>query len=173
MWGPLTEGLTVPHDLDLADRAKALAQLNVRPAENSRLVTVLQDVLGSGKETSLLVSARPWPLLALRMKTLVEGPDGEPGLRLRLAGLNDVLGRPGPPAQLVERLVAATLHTLTTPPGTPVPDRPRVSPAAARARSTTTTTTAAAPGTGPAPAEPAVPAHRCKTAPAHRPSRSR
>ncbi|MCX5401306.1 hypothetical protein [Streptomyces sp. NBC_00102] len=163
MWGPLTAGLTVPHDLDLADRAKALNQLDVRPAENNRLVTVLQDVLGPGKETSLLVSARPWPLLALRMKTLVDGPDGEPDLRLRLGGLKDVLGRPGPPAQLAERLVAATLHTLTAPPGTPVPDRPRVSPAAARARSTTTTNTA--PGTGPAPAEPTVPAHRRPTAP--------
>ncbi|WP_327180392.1 hypothetical protein OG599_34985 (plasmid) [Streptomyces sp. NBC_01335] len=77
---------------------------------------------------------------------------------------------PAPRAQLAERLVAATLHTLTAPPGTPVPDRPRVSPAAARARSTTTNT---APGTGPAPAEPAVPAHRRPTAPARRPSRSR
>ncbi|WP_327267244.1 hypothetical protein OG233_30625 [Streptomyces sp. NBC_01218] len=169
MWGPLTEGLTAPHDLDFSDRAKALNQLDVRPAENNRLVTLLHDVLGPGKETSLLVSARPWPLLALRMKTLVDGPDGEPGLRLRLAGLKDVLGRPDPPAQLAERLVAATLHTLTAPPGTPVPERPRVSPAAARARSTT----AAAPGTGPAPAEPAVPAHRRPTAPARRPSRTR
>lgn len=62
MWGPLTAGLTAPHDLDLADRAKALNQLDVGPAESSRFVTVLQDVLGSGKETSLLVSARPWPL---------------------------------------------------------------------------------------------------------------
>ncbi|MGW1469010.1 hypothetical protein ACWCPT_32280 [Streptomyces sp. NPDC002308] len=169
MWGPLTTGLTVPHDLDLSDRAKALGQLDVRPAESSRFVTVLQDVLGSGKETSLLVSARPWPLLALRMKTLADGPEGEPGLRLRLAGLKDVLGRPGPSSQLAERLVAATLHTLTAPPGTPLPDRPRVSPAAARARSTTAAATGT--GTGPAPAEPAVPAHRRPTAappPPHR-----
>ncbi|MFJ2575134.1 hypothetical protein ACIOYT_32555 [Streptomyces halstedii] len=91
MWGPLTEGLTVPHDLDFSDRAKALNQLDVRPAENNRLVTLLQDALGPGKETSLLVSARRWPLLALRMKTLMDGPDGEPGLRLRLGGLKDTL----------------------------------------------------------------------------------
>ncbi|MFD6534687.1 hypothetical protein [Streptomyces sp. NPDC060184] len=125
---------------------------------------------GPGRGACLFVSARPWLLLALRMKTVVEGPDGERGLRARLAGLKDVLGRPGPPAQLVERLVAATLHTLTAPLGTPVPDRSRVSPAAARARSTTATT---APGPGPGAAEPAVPAHRRPTAPARRPSRSR
>ncbi|MFD6534753.1 hypothetical protein ACFWEE_32560, partial [Streptomyces sp. NPDC060184] len=81
MWGTLTAGLTVPHNLDLSDRAKALSQLDVRPAENSRFVAVLQDVLGT--ETGLFVSARPWLLLALRMKTVVEGPDGERGLRAR------------------------------------------------------------------------------------------
>ncbi|MGW0858723.1 hypothetical protein [Streptomyces sp. NPDC002690] len=173
MWGPLTEGLAVPHDLDLTDRAKALAQLDVTPQTNTRLVTLLQDTLGPGQESGLLVSARIWPLLALRMETLAQGPEGEPGLRARLAGLKALTDGPrtGSSSPLIERLVDATLHTLTAPPGTPVPDRPRVSPAAARARSTTTP--AAATAARPAPTEPAVPAHRRPTAPSRGAGRSR
>ncbi|MFG2339569.1 hypothetical protein [Streptomyces yangpuensis] len=62
-------------------------------------------------------------------------------------------------------MVTATLHALTTPPGTLAPARPRVSAAAARSRSTTTPAAAAALGRQ-APAEAAVPAHRQQAAPA-------
>ncbi|GAA3380670.1 hypothetical protein GCM10020367_68900 [Streptomyces sannanensis] len=105
MWGPLTEGLNVPNDLNLSDRLKA-------------------------------------------------------GL------LDNTAWQQGPPSELAGRLVGAILRALTTPPGAPVPDGPRVSATAARSRSTTTPT-AAAPGQG-APAEPPVPAHRQQAAPARR-----
>ncbi|MGW3661081.1 hypothetical protein ACWD6R_38005 [Streptomyces sp. NPDC005151] len=156
-YGPLTEGLAVPNDLDLADRATALGQLNVDPAANSRLVSLMNTHLGE-REAGLLVGARSWPLHAARMATIARGPDGEPGLRDRLKALTDnPTWQQGPASELAGRLVGATLNALTAPPGTPVPDRPHVSATAARSRSTTTTTPA--PGQT-APAEPATPARR-------------
>ncbi|MCX4546954.1 hypothetical protein [Streptomyces sp. NBC_01565] len=87
MWGPLTEGLDVPNDLDLSDRQAVLEQLDVGAAANSRLVTITRDYIGSDRETALLVSTRAWPLLAAR---IARGPEGEQGLRDRLmAGLMD------------------------------------------------------------------------------------
>ncbi|MEU3721488.1 hypothetical protein [Streptomyces sp. NPDC031705] len=44
-WGPLTEGLTVPRDLDLGDRAKALEQLGVKPLAHATIVGLVKDVL--------------------------------------------------------------------------------------------------------------------------------
>ncbi|MER7763820.1 hypothetical protein [Streptomyces sp. NPDC097619] len=173
LWGPLTAGLTVPNDLDLADRPTALGRLGVSGAANSRLVTLVQDTLGSEQETALLVATRAWPLLAARMADTARGPEGEQGLLDRLhAGLGDTAAwRQAPPSELAGRMVVATLGALTGPPGAPVPDRPRVSAAAARSRSTTTST-------GPAPgravaAQTAVPAHRRQAGPAPRQGRGR
>ncbi|MFJ5552528.1 hypothetical protein [Streptomyces sp. NPDC093225] len=173
MWGPLTEGLTVPNDLDLSDRPAALEQLGVSGAANSHLVTIAQDYIGSERETALLVSTRAWPLLAARMADVARGPEGEQGLRARLkAGLMDnPAWEQGPPGELAGRMVGATLRALTTPPGAPIPDGPRASASAARSRSTTTPT-GAAPGQA-APSEPAVPAHRQQAAPTRTSGRGR
>ncbi|MEV6957301.1 hypothetical protein [Streptomyces sp. NPDC051183] len=91
--------------------------------------------------------------------------EGEQGLRHRLeVGLvENPDWHLGPPSGLAGRLVVSTLRALTTPPGTPVPDGPRVSATAARSRSTTPAGTATGQA---APAEPAVPAHRQQAAPA-------
>ncbi|MEU6315688.1 hypothetical protein [Streptomyces sp. NPDC047014] len=173
MWGPLTEGLDVPNDLDLSDRPAALHQLGVEAAANSRLVTIAKDYIGSDQQAGLLVSTRAWPLLAARMAGIARGPEGEQGLRERLkAGLTDTTAwQQGPPSELAGRVVGQVLRALTTPPGTPVPDGPRVSATAARSRSTTTPA-AAAPGQ-PAPAEAAAPAHRQPTTPAKGAGRTR
>ncbi|MEV6957295.1 hypothetical protein [Streptomyces sp. NPDC051183] len=173
MWGPLTEGLAVPNDLDLSDRPAALERLGVGAAANSRLVSLTQDYIGSERETALLVSTRAWPLLAARMADVARGPEGEQGLRERLkAGLGEgTAWQQGPPGELAGRMVGATLRALTTPPGAPVPDGLRVSATAARSRSTTTST-GPAPGQA-APAEPAVPAHRQQPAPARTAGRGR
>lgn len=78
-------------------------------------------------------------------------------------------GRTGPASDMAGRLVAATLHTLTTPPGPPLPARPHPSATAARS------TAAAAPTTGraPAPAEAAIPLTANRPPPARQSARGR
>ncbi|WKV76514.1 hypothetical protein AW27_033665 (plasmid) [Streptomyces sp. PCS3-D2] len=71
VWGPLTEGLTVPRDLDLGNRPRALKQLRVQPAAHSRMVAMIKEVLPE-REAGLLIGSRPWPLLAARMQQLGE-----------------------------------------------------------------------------------------------------
>ncbi|RPK27552.1 hypothetical protein EES37_36660 [Streptomyces sp. ADI91-18] len=44
-WGPLAEGLSVPRDLDLGDRAKALEQLGVNRLAHATIVGVVKDAL--------------------------------------------------------------------------------------------------------------------------------
>ncbi|MEV7541222.1 hypothetical protein [Streptomyces sp. NPDC089915] len=173
VWGPLTEGLTVPNDLDLSDRSAALERLGVSSAANSRLVTITKEQIGSERDTALLVATRAWPLLAARMADVARGPEGEQGLRDRLkAGLRDnIAWRQGSSADITRRLVGATLRALTTPPGVPVPDGPTVSVAAARSRSTTTGA-GAAPGQA-APAAAAVAPHRRQAGPSTGRSRAR
>ncbi|MFJ3928540.1 hypothetical protein [Streptomyces sp. NPDC090022] len=171
-WGPLTEGLQVPNDLNLSDRATALGQLGVSEAANSQLVSIVKDCVGSERESGLLVNAQQWPLLAARMANIARGPEGEQGLRSRMwAGLTENTDwHMGPPGELAGRLVGSTLRALTNPPGTPVGDGPRVSATAARSRSTTTS--GPAPGQA-APSEPAVPAHRQQAAQTRGSGRSR
>ncbi|MFE2922735.1 hypothetical protein [Streptomyces goshikiensis] len=65
-WGPLAEGLSVPRDLDLGDRAKALEQLGVKPLAHATIVGVVKDALPE-TQVGLLVGSRQWPLLAARM----------------------------------------------------------------------------------------------------------
>ncbi|MGW8993923.1 hypothetical protein ACWGRF_28890 [Streptomyces zhihengii] len=172
-WGPLTEGLEVPRDLDLGDRAKALEQLGVKPLGHATIVGLVKDVLPE-THVGLLVGSRPWPLLAARMNQIRE--QGGPALLgAHLARLKDDTSfqqASGPAA--VGRLVDATLRSLTTPPSEPAapasPVRIRVSAAAARSRSTTTP--AAAPGQQ-APTEAAVLAHRQQAGPAKSAGRAR
>ncbi|MFF7497168.1 hypothetical protein [Streptomyces rubiginosohelvolus] len=168
-WGPLTEGLKIPRDLDLADRARALGQLGISTGAHRLLVGRVNEALPE-QDAALLVSSRLWPLLAHRMHTMAQA--GEP-LTAHLARLapDTAPWRTGPPAETATRLLLAAHHALTTPLDAPLPTGPRVSASAARSRSTTT-----GPDTArkqPAPAEPAAPAHRRQTAPAPRPGRGR
>ncbi|MFF3620781.1 hypothetical protein [Streptomyces sp. NPDC002467] len=113
MWRPLTEGLSVPNDLDLSDRPAVLGQLGVGTAANSRLVSLVRDCIGSEWETALLVSTEAWPLLAARMAGVARGPEGEQGLRDRLqAGLGESTAwqQGGSPGGLAGRMVGATLR---------------------------------------------------------------
>ncbi|WP_439081496.1 hypothetical protein [Streptomyces sp. WL006] len=169
-WGPLTEGLTIPHDLDLADRAHALDQLGISTGAHRLLVSRVNEALPE-PDAALLVSSRPWPLLAHRMHTMAKA--GEP-FTAHLARLapDTAAWRTGPPADTAKRLLLAAHHALTTPLDTPLPTGPRVSASAARSRSTTTGPDTAA-HQQPAPAEPAAPAHHRQTAPAPRQGRGR
>ncbi|MCY0950627.1 hypothetical protein [Streptomyces sp. H27-S2] len=56
-WGPLTEGLSVPRDLDLCDRAKALEQLGVNRLGHATIVGLVKDVLPD-QEVGLLIGSR-------------------------------------------------------------------------------------------------------------------
>ncbi|MEV7174049.1 hypothetical protein AB0O18_30665 [Streptomyces sp. NPDC093224] len=66
VWGPLTEGLTIPRDLDLGNRPRALKQLRVQPAAHSQMVAMVKEVLPE-REAGPLIGSRPWPLLAVRI----------------------------------------------------------------------------------------------------------
>ncbi|WP_078942220.1 hypothetical protein [Streptomyces griseus] len=169
-WGPLTEGLKIPRDLDLADRAHALDQLGISTGAHRLLVSRVNEALPE-PDAALLVSSRPWPLLAHRMHTMAKA--GEPfTAHLARLALDTAAWRTGPPADTAKRLLLAAHHALTTPLDAALPTGPRVSASAARSRSTTTgPDTAAHPQ--PAPAEPAAPAHHRQTAPAPRQGRGR
>ncbi|WP_257137076.1 hypothetical protein [Streptomyces sp. gb14] len=170
-WGPLTEGLKIPRDLDLADRAHALDQLGISTGAHRLLVSRVNEALPE-RDAALLVSSRPWPLLAHRMHTMAQA--GEP-FTAHLARLapETAAWRTGPPADTAKRLLLAAHHALTTPLDAPLPTGPRVSAPAARSRSTTGPDTAAVPGRQPAPAQPAAPAHHRQTTPAPRQGRGR
>ncbi|MFI6006715.1 hypothetical protein ACIA98_41330 [Streptomyces sp. NPDC051366] len=68
-YGPLTEGLSVPKDVDLelGGRNKALHQLGIRPPEHARIAVMVKDVLGE-RDAGLLLNACSRPLLAARMR---------------------------------------------------------------------------------------------------------
>ncbi|MFI0596733.1 hypothetical protein [Streptomyces griseus] len=168
-WGPLTEDLDLPRNLDLSNRSRALEQLRINEAAHTYMVTNLREHLPE-KEAALLVSSRQWPLLAARMRTLDR--QGVPlGPHLARLAPDTAPWRHGPPSETVDRLLLATHHALTTPLDQPLPTGPCVSTTAARSRSTTTPDTA--PPKQPAPATPAQPAHRQQTAPAPRQGRGR
>ncbi|KFK84987.1 hypothetical protein IX27_35610, partial [Streptomyces sp. JS01] len=132
----MTEGLRIPRDLDLADRARALDQLGISTGAHRLLVSRVNEALPE-RDAALLVNSRLWPLLAHRMHLMAE--QGEP-LTDHLARINpDTTARhTGPPADTATRLLLAVHHALTTPLDTPLPTGPRVSAPAARSRSTTT-----------------------------------
>ncbi|MEU4180944.1 hypothetical protein [Streptomyces sp. NPDC026589] len=167
LWGPLTEGLHIPRDLDLGDRARALDQLGVTPGAHRTLVTRVNETLPQ-QEAGFLVSSRQWPVLAHRM-----AQEGVPfAAHLARIAPDTATWRTGPPSEITARLLVATHHALTTPLDQPLPAGPRVSTTAARSRSTTTAPDTTPPKQ-PAPTEPAVPAHRRNTAPAPRQGRGR
>ncbi|PVC80858.1 hypothetical protein DBP19_35050 [Streptomyces sp. CS090A] len=167
-WGPLTEGLALPHDLDLGNRARALQQLGINTAAHTHFVAQVNEHLPQ-QEAAFLVSTRQWPLLAARMRSMDR--EGVPfGRHLARLAPENAPWRHGPPSEIPERLLLATHHALTTPLDQPLPTGPRVSTTAARARSTTAP---AAPTNAQTPAEPAVPAHRQQTAPSPRQGRGR
>ncbi|MER7316587.1 hypothetical protein [Streptomyces halstedii] len=167
-WGPLTENLDLPRNLDLGNRRRALQQLKINETAHNHMVAKVHEHLPQ-QEAALLVSARQWPLLAARMHRMHR--DGVP-VDQHLARLapDDATWRHGQPSETPANLLLATHHALTTPLDAPLPAAPRVSSTAARSRSTTTPT---APTGTQAPAGPAVPAHRQQAAPAPRQGRGR
>ncbi|MFJ9506671.1 hypothetical protein ACIRPZ_23085 [Streptomyces anulatus] len=169
VWGPLTEGLNIPRDLDLGDRARALDQLGVTPGANRTLVARVNETLPE-RDATLLVNSRQWPVLAHRMHRMAQ--QGVPfAAHLARIAPDTAAWRTGPPSNAAARLLLAAHHALTTPLDQALPTGPRVSTTAARSRSTTAPDTAAS--KQPAPTEPAVPAHRQQTAPAPRQGRGR
>ncbi|CAM5272503.1 hypothetical protein NEH83_36720 [Streptomyces sp. JUS-F4] len=161
VWGPLTEGLNILHDLDLGDRTRALHQLGVTPDAHRTLVSRVNETLPQ-RDAALLVSSRQWPVLAHRTHRMAQQNMPFTAHLARIAP-DTATWRTGPPA-------------CSWPPTTPLdqalPTGPRVSTTAARSRSTTEV-----PDTAPkqaASAEPAQPAHRQQTAaPAPRQGRGR
>ncbi|WP_405479164.1 hypothetical protein [Streptomyces anulatus] len=165
LWGPLTEGLNIPRDLDLGDRARALHQLGVTPGAHRTLMSRVNETLPE-RDATLLVSSRQWPVLAHRMHRMAQ--EGVPfAAHLARIAPDTAPWRTGPPSDITTRLLLAAHHALTTPLDQPLPTGPRVSTTAARSRSTTTAPDTTPPKQ-PAPTEPAAPAHRQQTAPAPR-----
>ncbi|MYV56454.1 hypothetical protein GT042_28880, partial [Streptomyces sp. SID3212] len=113
VWGPLTEGLDVPRDLDLGNRARALRRLGVEEAAHTRLVAAVHEHLPH-REAALLVSARQWPLLAARMHRMDQ--HGVPvGAHLARLAPDDAPWRRGRASDAPGRLLLAAHQALTTP----------------------------------------------------------
>lgn len=134
-YGPLTVGLDLPHDLDLADRPRALAQLGVTTTENARYVRWLHEALpGREREAALLVNSRQWPLLAARMARMQDAGTSVPD---HLSHLMRNRGwEAGPTSQLTSRLIQATTEALHRPSRDELAAAPVVT-AAASAKSAT------------------------------------
>ncbi len=156
-YGPLTEGLDVPGNVDLSDRRKALAQLGVSPNENFRYVREVRQALeGHDRAAELLESHPKWPYLAARMSRM-EGAGQS--VAQHLQRLKEGRWKEGPAGQLATRLLVATTEALRTP--LEKSGGPPVSTAAARAASPGGPTSAAKSS---ASAEPAAAAHRAPAA---------
>ncbi|MGW7099653.1 hypothetical protein [Streptomyces sp. NPDC054883] len=122
-WGPLTEGLNVPRDLDLGYRAKALEQFGVNWLAHAAIVGVVKDVLPE-TQVGLLVGSRQWPRLAHRMDQIRDqGGTGLLAAHLARLGI-DATWKDDPSSTTVGRLVDATLHSRRHRP----PPRPRLCP---------------------------------------------
>ncbi|MFG3426970.1 hypothetical protein [Streptomyces californicus] len=170
VWGPLTEGITIPSDLDLSDRTRALDQLGIHQAARTHYADRIRAHLPP-QEADVLLNSRLWPLLAARMRRIDSEHPTDIGPCLARLSPDDASWRTGPPAELTKRLVIATHYALTTPPGQPLPTVARPSTTAARSRSTTTSATGQPPA--PSPAQPAAPARHRQAAPAPRQGRGR
>ncbi|WP_050494095.1 hypothetical protein, partial [Streptomyces purpeochromogenes] len=136
VWGPLTEGITIPSDLDLSDQSLALDQLRVDQAARTYYADRIRAHLPP-QEADVLLRSRLWPLLAARMRTIDSHRPTDLTPSLARLTPDDASWRTGPPEELTKRLVIATHHALTTPLDQPLPTAPRVSTNAARSRSTT------------------------------------
>lgn len=158
-YGPLTQGLDLPPDIDLADRAKALRQLSIGKGEHERFVRMVREALpGRERETDLMFAHKQWPLVAARMAAMEDA--GRP-VKEHLARLaKDTSWEQGRVSLAGSRLLHATSHALRHPPGeAPAPGGPKVSTAAARSHSSTAGPTKAQAATGVVPAQPGVAAH--------------
>ncbi|MFF7008778.1 hypothetical protein ACFY9Y_26705 [Streptomyces fimicarius] len=134
VWGPLTEGLNILHDLDLdlGDRTRALHQLGVIPDAHRTLVSRVNETLPQ-RDAALLVSSRQWPVLAHRT-----AQQNVPfAAHLARIAPDTATWRTGPPSGITARLLLAAHHALTTPLEQALPTGPRVSTTAARSRSIT------------------------------------
>ncbi|MGN9763089.1 hypothetical protein [Streptomyces sp. SD31] len=163
-YGPLTTGLSIPRDLDLANRERALKQLAISPQENERYARWVREVMpGRERDAALLVNHRQWPLVAARMAQMES--EGRP-VREHLAKLGkDLSWEKGPGPQLGSRLVQAANDALRKPLGEEVKEsRVMVNTTAARSASTSVDPTKVQAKSG-APAEAGVTAHR-QTGPA-------
>ncbi|MFZ3476061.1 hypothetical protein ACODT4_44530 [Streptomyces sp. 2.9] len=163
-WGPLTEGLDLPPDLNLSDRAHALRQLAISPAENERFTRMVRDAMpGRGRDVDLMVASKQWPVVAARMAKMES--EKQP-IEKHLEGLMKNTSWEKGQGTLGTRLLQATSESLRRPPGAAGTDaRNRVSTTAARLQSSTVGPTKAAASKRAAPAERGVAAHR-ETGPA-------
>lgn len=170
-YGPLTTGLDLPRDLDLSDRARALRQLAISPAENERYGRwVLEAMPGREREAGLLLSHRRWPLVAARMATMES--DGKPVREYLTRLTGGTSWEQGPASEMGSRLVEAAADALRRPLGAAAASRATVNTAAARAQSATLDPTKRqAAGKSAAPAEAGVAPHRQQSGPA--PSRGK
>ncbi|MFB7740379.1 hypothetical protein ACFC08_40030 [Streptomyces sp. NPDC056112] len=165
-YGPLTTGLDLPKDLDLSDRARALRQLAISPAENERYGRwVMEAMPGREREATLLLSNRQWPLVAARMAQMET--EGKPVREHLTRLMADTSWEKGPTPQLGSRLVEATNDALRRPLGEAAASRANVNTTAARAQSATLDPTKQqAADKSATPAEAGVAAHRQQNGPA-------
>ncbi|MFI6209170.1 hypothetical protein ACIBAI_22650 [Streptomyces sp. NPDC051041] len=170
-YGPLTIGLDLPKDLDLSDRARALRQLAISPAENERYSRwVLEAMPGREREAGLLLSHRQWPLVAARMAQMET--ESKPVREHLTRLMADTSWEQGSASKTGARLMEAATDALRRPLGEAAASRVKVSTTAARAQSATLDPTKRqAAGKSATPAEPGTAAHRQQSGPV--PSRGR
>ncbi|MGW1642522.1 hypothetical protein [Streptomyces lavendulae] len=158
-YGPLTDGLDIPKDLDLGDRARAYQQLSISYQENERYVRLVKEAMpGREREADLMVMAKHWPLVAARMAMMES--EGKP-VKEHLAGLMKDTSWEQGQGQLGSRLTVAAAKVLSRPPGeAPSAGQGKVSTRAARMQSSTVGPTKARVSKGVTPAEPRVAVHR-------------
>ncbi|MGW3200030.1 hypothetical protein ACWDBD_36795 [Streptomyces sp. NPDC001118] len=156
-YGPLTDGLDLPPNLNLDNRSTALRQLAISSSDNERYVRWVREAMpGHEAEANLLVSAKQWPLIAARMAKLED--QGKPVQHYLTRVLTDTSWREERGSKRVARLVEAASDALRQG-DAPAGARSRVSTTAARSQSTTVGPTNRQAKSA-APAEAAVPAHR-------------
>ncbi|MDA5279879.1 hypothetical protein [Streptomyces sp. Isolate_45] len=163
-YGPLTTGLDVPRNLDLADRQRAMRQLSISPKEDDRFKRMVREALpGRENDAALLITARKWPLIAARMAKMEgEGIDLEPHLDKLTENTS---WEKGSPSGLSSRLLGATSRALQSPLDGPSDSAGLVNSAAARAKSSGGPTKAPV-AKAATPTTPAVAAHRTVGQPA-------
>ncbi|MCX4732716.1 hypothetical protein [Streptomyces sp. NBC_01363] len=171
-YGPMSEGLDLPTDYELSDRAQTLKKFAIPPQENERFIRMVKTAMpGREREVDLMVAARQWPLVAARMAEVERQKESVPE---RLAGLmKDTSWEQEGSDQLGSRLARAAGHVLRYPPGkAPEAGRPKVSTVAARSQSSTVGLVKGQESKGATPAEPGVAAHR-QTGPAAKTGKTR
>ncbi|MCJ0870200.1 hypothetical protein [Streptomyces sp. AP-93] len=159
LWGPLTEGLDLPPDLDLSDRERAFRQVAISPQDNQRFTRMVREAMpGRERDADLMVAAKQWPVVASRMAKMES--EGKP-VKGHLAGLMKDTSWEKRPGSLGTRLLHATSDALRRPPATAgTGARRRVSTTAALLQSSTVGPTRAQNSKSEAPAQPGVAAHR-------------